>query len=687
MNKSYVRIIALLSCASMLSGCGDLINVHNEEATVIEDVTEYPSVETEDVTTNESDIEDISSVYETGSEYDDIFKSEIPSEVVSPAYLVTGGYEFKIPASSYCQYFEDMGPAISVGDQLQYRIKVLDKSYEEAVEGDISAKAVSLGSTVLEGPETVSSNGFEYQYFVYELSGEKGIGINLPGPDPNHAIGVQIAILDDSVLPADAIKAAMSVVRSATITSKPDSTEEEIKNQYNLMKYSGGKRIEHSSIAFEDSSFEYDVPEGFYQTYSDVTSSLSAQDYESPDTEVMVTYRSGQYYDDAATYISKTAMSGSTVPSDTKLQSTNCPNGDVAYIEYRREDNEKYVIKAALMTDDDYIFMVEAKCSTRILVYDDIRVFFEGATYSVADADDTLIGPSTKIKHDQKYQGNVNDYKKAVSLIKQYGDMQRQTYNNPKVNEIESRLQSKYDIAAVNLGEMDIETASEIEDAVSYMFDTYPIMKGSLNTLSLANMSGRANNYIAVTQSVDFVVANEDSDYPKAVKHEILLNANKWLNREGMLKMCQNHIDEGYWFKNATKPSKVVCHELGHQLLNVLRAREYGFYEYENGKTVYLPCIVTEDNFDAYLDYYWSGTASNQTYEKELIANAYKEWLSSGHSGSEEDFRCSISQYANGLQSDGGISYQETFAEAIADVYVNKDNASDASKCIVGQVH
>ncbi len=130
----------------------------------------------------------------------------------------------------------------------------------------------------------------------------------------------------------------------------------------------------------------------------------------------------------------------------------------------------------------------------------------------MADADDTLIGPSTKIEHDQKYQGNVNDYKKAVSLIKQYGDMQRQTYNNPEVNEIESRLQSKYDIAAVNLGEMDIETASEIEDAVSYMFDTYPIMKGSLNTLSLANMSGRANNYIAVTQSVDFVVANEDAD-------------------------------------------------------------------------------------------------------------------------------------------------------------------------------
>lgn len=41
-------------------------------------------------------------------------------------------------------------------------------------------------------------------------------------------------------------------------------------------------------------------------------------------------------------------------------------------------------------------------------------------------------------------------------------------------------------------------------------------------------------------------------------------------------------------------------------------------------------------------------------------------------------------QYAKGEQMDGGISYGETFAEAIADVYLNKAAAADASRAIVG---
>ena len=75
-----------------------------------------------------------------------------------------------------------------------------------------------------------------------------------------------------------------------------------------------------------------------------------------------------------------------------------------------------------------------------------------------------------------------------------------------------------------------------------------------------------------------------------------------------------------------------------------------------------------------------------QEEETKLIQNAYKEWKNKGNKGPEEEFRKSISQYANGIQKDGGVSYHETFAEAIADIYCNGDNASDASKAIVNQI-
>ena len=99
-----------------------------------------------------------------------------------------------------------------------------------------------------------------------------------------------------------------------------------------------------------------------------------------------------------------------------------------------------------------------------------------------------------------------------------------------------------------------------------------------------------------------------------------------------------------------------------------------------------MPSLITEQIRDQYLEYYWAGTALNQDVEKELTANAYSAWKAAGNSGSEEDFRASISQYAKGIKSDGGVSYHETFAEAIADIYCNGDNASDASKMILEQV-
>lgn len=357
-------------------------------------------------------------------------------------------------------------------------------------------------------------------------------------------------------------------------------------------------------------------------------------------------------------------------------------NNGIAYAQLYHDDFDTYGIAAAKFIDNKYIFYLESEGKNKMNLEDVIDFFSEKAP-QVAENSNPALGPRTAIKHDQRYLGQASNNDDALSLITQYGNMQREHYNNPEVTKIEMDLQSKYNIAAVNLGELDIDTAKDVEKGVSYMFDTYPILKGSLNTISLANLPANETSYVALTQSVDFIVQDNDGiEWPKTIRHEIILNANKWLDRDGMLKMCKEHVDSGYWFDNAKDPSKIVVHELGHQLLNVVRAKEYSFVE--NG--IYMPCQLTDNNRDAYLDYYWSGTAMNQEVETKLIQNAYKEWKNKGNKGPEEEFRKSISQYANGIQKDGGVSYHETFAEAIADIYCNGDNASDASKAIVNQI-
>lgn len=93
---------------------------------------------------------------------------------------------------------------------------------------------------------------------------------------------------------------------------------------------------------------------------------------------------------------------------------------------------------------------------------------------------------------------------------------------------------------------------------------------------------------------------------------------------------------------------------------------------------------ITEENEDAYSQYITNGLSYNQTIEKEIVALAYEKWQSEyGHSGTEEEFCGSISEYAKGLQADGGVSYGETFAEAVADIYIHGEDAVDASKALL----
>lgn len=680
MKKRIVKILALACAVVLLPGCGsnnapqiDTEYTEPEEVTTDADIPKTP-VKNSTATS----VESVPEIELTG-DYDSIFDREIKTESYEgEPHIIISGHDFTVDDNTFVTYFEDIGPTFAIGNSIQYRIKVQDKTFDEVKSSDVTAKAVAAGFEITAGPENVKDGDLEYISFAYIADGERGAAINMAGPDKDHALGVQIAILDSSVSDKDAMNAALAVAKTAKLTNAADTTEEEIGKMYNMSSFVSGASLSDCTIKFNGTKYNHPIPSGFKQIYEDTDEDGYMADYKKGDLDVFLTYSENKHFTDADHY--NKSLSEWRPGKVTESGTIN----DVAFLTMYDKEFKVHELLATKIVNENYIFHIDVENENGDISFEDINGFFMEVIEEKPEDASTAIGPRTAIKHDQIYKGSVTSEADALKLAAQYGQMQRERYDDSTVSDIEKRLQDKYQIAAVNLGEIDIETAKDIERGVSYMFDTYPILKGSLHTISLGNLKGRDSTLIAITKTVDFVLENEDG-MPKVVRNEIILNAGKWLNRDYMMDLCKDNVETGYWFKGANDPSKVIVHELGHQLLNVIRAKKFGFVSTADS-SVYMPSLITEQIRDQYLEYYWAGTALNQDVEKELMANAYSAWKAAGNSGSEEDFRASISQYAKGIKSDGGVSYHETFAEAVADIYCNGDNASDASKLILEQI-
>lgn len=301
-------------------------------------------------------------------------------------------------------------------------------------------------------------------------------------------------------------------------------------------------------------------------------------------------------------------------------------------------------------------------------------------TVSVAvnESDGLKKGLTTAIDYDKQFIARIDSADEARKAIADYGEMQREKYDNEKVIKIEKRLEEKYDIAAVNLGEIDIQTAKDIKKACDYMFKTYPELRGTLTNLSLANFPQSTSSATAITEAKEFIVNDEIEQCPFVMKYQIILNASKYLKRDKLLATCKEQVDIGHW-PEGTNITSLVVHELGHQALDVVAMKEYGLLQDGKFNGIY----ITEDNMDAFSGYITDTLSANQEVPKRVVEDAYQIWLDDyGHVGTQEEFRKSISDYALGVQKDGGISYTETVAEAVADVYLHKKKAADASKAI-----
>ena len=286
--------------------------------------------------------------------------------------------------------------------------------------------------------------------------------------------------------------------------------------------------------------------------------------------------------------------------------------------------------------------------------------------------DSLMKGRKTVIDSKIVYNCYIKDIETAEKELRLSGEETRALYDNEPVEEIEKEMEKTYGIYAVNLGEMDIETAKALERAVEYVYNRYPVIEGTLTNIILGNLDTSKSGIIALTRTREFMINGTNAATPFVMKHEIVLSAYSFLKRDELLKTCLEGAENGRW-PQGMDISALVVHELGHQVLNAVAMKYYG-YEH--------PYYVTEDTLDAYSSYITDSLASNQEIPKMVCNEAYEKWSVSHPNETYEDFCHSISSYATGIQDDGGISYCETVAEAVTDIYLNGEQASFASMCV-----
>ena len=268
---------------------------------------------------------------------------------------------------------------------------------------------------------------------------------------------------------------------------------------------------------------------------------------------------------------------------------------------------------------------------------------------------------STAIITDNVYSGiSVKNIDDARKLINQDSVNQKKSDYPKEIMDIENEIISKYSITAVNLKEMDVEFAKELESVIKKIYEDYPGARGYLTNLTLTNLDMSQSGVIALFMPIfTFGTSNTSTTRPWVIKTQVQLNAKYFLNPERIDVAVETSSKAGHFPKNATKYSP-VAHEFGHYLSFIALLNHYSTNS----------ILVIEDNqlqnyYDIYKDF------GNGTFSKKMLDEAYQNYLSSNSNIGFDEWRGQISEYALAKDATGDYIYDETVAEAFHDVYLN----------------
>ena len=278
----------------------------------------------------------------------------------------------------------------------------------------------------------------------------------------------------------------------------------------------------------------------------------------------------------------------------------------------------------------------------------------------------------TVIIYDNTYSGvKINKDTDAFALIVK--DSVNQKNKCPSdIKKVEDEIIKNYGITAVNLCEMDVDFARELGNVFKKIYDEYPSVRGYITNLTLVNVS-MTDNYIAAFMPVfNFATSDTASTYPWVIKTQVLLNTSYFLNKERLEASVTDGSSTGHFPKNSTIYSP-VAHELGHYLSFLAMMKSYKLDSI---------LLVDSNNVSTFYSLYDDFGKGN--YSLTMIKEAFQKYKKDTNSTLNlDEWRGTISNYALAKDNSGEYIYDETIAESFHDVYLNGDNASDASKYVV----
>ena len=287
--------------------------------------------------------------------------------------------------------------------------------------------------------------------------------------------------------------------------------------------------------------------------------------------------------------------------------------------------------------------------------------------------DNKLSDGVTVVVSDNVYdKASINSREDAKELITVDSDTQKDKCDSEDIKKIERRLEVKHDIIAVNLCEMDLKYAKQLEKTVDKVFASFPTVKGYLTNITLTNPKDNASYIAAFTATQLFATSNSVDTYPHVYKMVMNLNSSYFLDLDYLKDSVESAENSGYFPKGASTTS-VVAHEFGHYISFVALLRSTFLND---------TLLLSKDNYNKYKKLVDSWNRGD--FSKKIIDEAFNNYKKKYKNNiSIHDFKASISEYAIATDENGEYIYDETVAEAFHDYYLNDSNAKKASLEII----
>ncbi len=230
-------------------------------------------------------------------------------------------------------------------------------------------------------------------------------------------------------------------------------------------------------------------------------------------------------------------------------------------------------------------------------------------------------------------------------------------------------MSNEFNITSVNLCEISIGLANELYKTMKTVYEIFPSIKGNITNITIGNFDSRRRGVIAFYQPL-FPFA-QSKNYNQVYKMRIVLNARYFLNENLLLETVRQSSISGY-FPNNANISSPLAHELGHYI---------SFYAMRKNNKIDQSLLYKKDDNNYYL--LVEKYESNE-FSKTMLDEAYELYKKETNDNIDFDkWRATISSYAVSKNESGKDLYDETIAEAFHDYYLNRDNATRASKYII----